>query len=74
MTETGASEARVAIITGGSGGIGSAVASRLAAEDMQVIVNYNGNKERADQVVTEVQAAGGQASALEADIADYGQT
>lgn len=62
--------ARVAIVTGGSGGIGSAVAGRLAADGMSVLVHYAGSRERADQVVAAITEAGGTARAAGGDIAD----
>ncbi|MFI9380039.1 SDR family oxidoreductase [Kutzneria sp. NPDC052558] len=67
------SENRVAIVTGGSGGIGRAVAERLGQDGMQVVVSYAGNPQRADEVVEAITAAGGTASALPADVADENQ-
>jgi 3-oxoacyl-[acyl-carrier protein] reductase len=61
---------RVAIVTGASGGIGHAVAVRLAQAGMAVAVHYAGNKDRAQAVVDEVVAAGGRAMAVSADVAD----
>jgi 3-oxoacyl-[acyl-carrier protein] reductase len=61
---------RVAIVTGASGGIGHAVAVRLARAGMAVAVHYAGNKDRAQAVVDEVVAAGGRAMAVSADVAD----
>jgi len=61
---------RVAIVTGGSGGIGRAVAERLAADGMSVIVHYAGNVDRAEEVVAAVTAAGGTAVAAAADVAE----
>ena len=63
-------ETRVAIVTGGSGGIGSAVAERLAADGMSVLVHFAGSGERAEQVVKTITEAGGTARAAGGDVAD----
>jgi 3-oxoacyl-[acyl-carrier protein] reductase len=63
-------EGRVAIVTGGSGGIGSAVSERLAADGMSVLVHFAGSGERADQVVKAITAAGGNARSAGGDVAD----
>jgi len=59
---------RVAIVTGGSRGIGRAVALELGRRGAAVVVNYNKSPEGADQVVNEIQAAGGKAAAFQADV------
>ncbi|WP_371777596.1 SDR family oxidoreductase [Streptomyces sp. NBC_01438] len=64
------SATRVAIVTGGSGGIGGAVAAALAARGMAVVVHYSGSPERAGKVVASIQEAGGLAVAAPGDIAD----
>ena len=61
---------RVAVVTGASGGIGRAVAARLAADGTAVVAHYGGNSARATEVVDAITAAGGRASAAQADIAD----
>ncbi|MFF0490274.1 glucose 1-dehydrogenase [Nocardia sp. NPDC004068] len=60
----------VAIVTGGSRGIGRAIALRLAADGAAVVVNYHRNATAATEVVTEIERAGGRALAVAADVAD----
>lgn len=61
---------RVAIVTGGSGGIGRTSAERLAADGLAVVVHYAGNKDRADDTVAGIVAKGGSAVAAGGDVAD----
>jgi 3-oxoacyl-[acyl-carrier protein] reductase len=61
---------RVALVTGGSGGIGRAVSERLAKDGMAVAVHYAGNKAKADETVAAITAAGGTAIAVGGDVAD----
>lgn len=61
---------RVAIVTGGSGGIGRASALRLAADGIAVVVHYNANKDRAEETVQAIADAGGRALSAGGDIAD----
>ena len=65
MTDTGK---RIAIITGASKGIGKAIALRLAGDGMAVVVNYASSQSAADEVVAEIEAAGGSAIAVKADV------
>lgn len=59
---------KVAIVTGGSRGIGQAIATRLAADGFAVVVNYAGNAAKAQETVTAIEAAGGQAIAIQGDV------
>lgn len=61
---------RVAIVTGGSRGIGRAVALELARRGAAIVVNYNKSPEGAEQVVNEITAAGGKAAAFQADVSN----
>lgn len=61
---------RVAVVTGASRGIGSAIATTLAAAGQAVVVGYAGNEAAAGKVVDDITAAGGRAVAARADIAD----
>ena len=64
---------KVAIVTGASRGIGRATALALAAEGARVVVNFNARADAAEQVVAEIAAAGGQATARQADVGDFAQ-
>jgi 3-oxoacyl-[acyl-carrier protein] reductase len=61
---------KTAIITGASGGIGRAVALRLARDGFGVVVNYAGSAAKAEETVNEIEAAGGQVIAVQADVAN----
>ncbi|MGC5539773.1 SDR family oxidoreductase [Streptomyces griseus] len=61
---------RVAVVTGGSRGIGRESAERLAADGFAVVVNYAGNRTEAEAAVAAITAAGGEAFAQQADVAD----
>ena len=59
---------KVSIVTGASNGIGRAIAERLAEEGAIVVVNYSKSAEKAQQVVAGIQAKGGKALAVQADM------
>lgn len=63
-------EGQVALVTGGSSGIGAAVALALGTAGAAVGVNFRSHPEQADRVVAEIRASGGQAVALQADVAE----
>ena len=61
---------RVAIVTGGSRGIGRAISTALAAAGATVVVNYRGNAAAADETIAAITASGGKAIAIQADVAN----
>lgn len=63
-------DGQVALVTGGSRGIGRATAIELAKHGATVAVNYNANKDAADEVVKAIEADGGKAKAYQFDISD----
>jgi 3-oxoacyl-[acyl-carrier protein] reductase len=67
-------EDKVAVVTGGSRGIGAQVALRLAAEGAAVAIGFRGNQAAADAVVAAIETDGGRALAVQADVADPDRT
>ena len=62
---------KVAIVTGASRGIGRAIAEDLAAAGARVVVNYNASPEAAEAVAAAIRANGGEATAVQADVANF---
>ena len=65
-------ENKVAIVTGGSRGIGAAIAERLASDGFTVVVNYAGSAGEAEALVAKIEADGGKAIPARADVSDAG--
>jgi 3-oxoacyl-[acyl-carrier protein] reductase len=61
---------KVALVTGGSRGLGAAIAKRLAHDGAAVALTYTSSPQKADQVVRDIEATGGKALAIRADSAD----
>lgn len=64
---------KVALVTGSSRGIGRAIAERLGADGMSVVVNYRADRAAADEVVAKIEASSGRATAVQADVTDPAQ-
>ena len=62
---------KIALVTGASRGIGKATAITLASYGATVVVNYNGSKEKADEVVAEIISNGGKAVTYCCNVSDY---
>ncbi|MYV05940.1 MULTISPECIES: glucose-1-dehydrogenase [Furfurilactobacillus] len=61
---------KIAVVTGGSKGIGQAIAKRFGEEHMSVVINYRSDKTGADEAVKLIEENGGQAVAVQADISE----
>jgi 3-oxoacyl-[acyl-carrier protein] reductase len=70
MSTSASNHSRVALVTGGTGGIGEAVVNRLITDGYAVAVHYAGNQAKADALVEKITAAGGSAIAVGGDVAD----
>jgi len=64
-------ENKVALVTGGSRGIGRSIALEFGARGAAVVVNYNKSSEAADEVVKQITDAGGKAAAFQADVSNF---
>ncbi len=73
MSSTLSLESKIAVVTGGSRGIGRAIALELAARGAAVVVNYNKSPEAAEEIVKQIQSAGGKAAAFQADVSNFKQ-
>src|SRR5699024_9444794 len=64
-------EQKVAVVTGASRGIGKAIAMELARRGALVIVNYNGYREKAEEVKAQIEAEGNKAEIRQCNVADF---
>lgn len=70
MINTTDKTSRVALVTGGTGGIGKAIVEKLAQANFAVAVHYSSNQSKADAIVAQIVENGGQAIAVGGDVAD----
>ncbi len=70
MNTTKTLQGKIAIVTGASRSIGAAIAKRLARDGATIAITYNASPDKAEQVVIEIETAGGKAIALQADAGD----
>lgn len=61
-------QGKVAIVTGGAVGIGAAISKELASNGVKVVLNYNSSSKAAEELVASIQANGGEAVAVQADV------
>ena len=67
-------EGKIALVTGASRGIGREIAVTLASKGAVVIVNYNGSAARAEEVVKEIEEAGGKAEAVQCNVSEFAKS
>lgn len=73
MQDTNILQGKVALVTGGGRGIGRAICIELGRNGAIVLVNYNGSEAKANEVVEQIQSAGGEAYAYKCNVADYSE-
>jgi len=74
MSSNTSLENKVALVTGGSRGIGRAIAIEFGKRGASVVVNFNKSSDAADEVVKQITEAGGKAAAFQADVSDFKQS